>query len=113
MEEIEIGEYVRTNNKGIKRIERIDNNKTVNKYLYFTGVEDFEGKEYGIIKTTEIVKHSKQLIDLIDFGDFVNGEKIIEKWDTRISSIKSNFNEEDIKTILTKEQMEANQYVVK
>ena len=110
MEEIEIGEYVRTNNKGIKRIERIDNNKTVNKYLYFTGVEDFEGKEYGIIKTTEIVKHSKQLIDLIDFGDFVNGEKIIEKWDTRISSIKSNFNEEDIKTVLTKEQYMANCY---
>lgn len=64
-DEIEIGEYVRTNNKGIKRIDGIDNNKTVNKYLYFTGIEDFEGKEYKIIKKTEIVKHSKQLIDLI------------------------------------------------
>ena len=70
-DKIEVGEYVRTNNKGIKRIDRIDTNKTVNKYLYFTGTEDFEGKEYGIIKTTEIVKHSKQLIDLIEFGDIV------------------------------------------
>lgn len=70
-DKIDVGEYVRTNNKGIKRIDRIDNNKTVNKYLYFTGIEDFEGKEYGIIKTTEIVKHSKQLIDLIEVGDII------------------------------------------
>lgn len=109
---IEVGEYVRTKKKGIRKIDRIDNNKTVNKYLYFTGIEDFEGKEYGIIKTTEIVKHSKQLIDLIEIGDFVNEEKIIEKWDTRISSIKSNFYEEDIKTILTKESYMANCYKV-
>ena len=68
-DKIEVGEYVRTNNKGIKRIDRIDNNKTVNKYLYFTGIEDFEGKEYMRIKTTEIVKHSKQLIDLIEVKD--------------------------------------------
>ncbi len=112
MEEIKEGEYVRTNNKGIKRIDRIDNNKTVNKYLYFTGIEDFEGKEYKIIKTTEIVKHSKQLIDLIEVGDYVNGELITDKWDTRISSIRSNFSEEDIKTIITKESYMANCYKV-
>ena len=75
MEEIEVGDYVRTKNKGIRRIEIIDNNKTVNKYLYFTGIEDFEGKEYGIIKTTDIVKHSKQLIYLVEVGDFVKWRK--------------------------------------
>ena len=80
LEKIEIGEYVRTKSKGIKRIDRIDNNKTVNKYLYFTGIEDFEGKEYGIIKTTEIVKHSKNLIDLIEVRRFC-------KW---ISYIRTN-----------------------
>lgn len=78
--DIEVGEYVRTSNKGIKRIDRIDNNKTVNKYLYFTGIEDFEGKEYRIIKTTEIVKHSKQLIDLVEVRRFC-------KW---ISYIRTN-----------------------
>nr|DAF60488.1 MAG TPA: hypothetical protein [Myoviridae sp. ctLq07] len=112
--EIEVGEYVRTNNKGIKRIDRIDNNKTVNKYLYFTGIEDFEGKEYKIIKTTEIVKHSKQLIDLIEIGDYVNGEKIVE-----ISAYKDWIDihsevlfERDIQTILTKESYMANCYKV-
>lgn len=84
----------------------------MNKYLYFTGIEDFEGKEYGIIKTTEIVKHSKQLIDLVEEGDYVNGELITDKWDTRVSSIRSNFSEEDIKTILTKESYMANCYKV-
>lgn len=128
MEEIEVGEYVRTNNKGIKRIDRIDNNKTVNKYLYFTGIEDFEGKEYGIIKTTEIVKPSKQLIDLIEKDDYVNGSKVLavmEDMETGELHLEMTFNytneeigdctiyDKDIKTILTKEQMEANQYVVK
>lgn len=59
-----------------------------------------------------IAKHSKHLIDLIQVGDYVNGELITDKWDTRISSIRSNFSEEDIKTILTKEIYMANCYKV-
>lgn len=124
-DKIEVGEYVRTKNKGIKRIDRIDNNKTVNKYLYFTGIEDFEGKEYGIIKTTDIVKHSKQLIDLIEIGDFVNGYKVINvinkepcpsgkcvDIDSSKDSSECTLWEEDIQTILTKEQYMANCYKV-
>ncbi len=123
-DKIEVGEYVRTNNKGIKRIDRIDTNKTVNKYLYFTGTEDFEGKEYGIIKTTEIVKHSKQLIDLIEFGDivkdkynkyevaFVKDDKIYCN-DYNLDDSLITLREQEIKTILTKEQYMANCYKVR
>ena len=64
------------------------------------------------VSLKNIVKHSKQLIDLIEVGDYVNGELITDKWDTRISSIRSNFSEEDIKTILTKEIYMANCYKV-
>lgn len=124
--DIEVNEYVRTKNKGIRKIDRIDNNKTINKYLYFTGKEDFEGKEYGIIKTTDIVKHSKQLIDLIEVGDYVNGYKVINAINNKelcpsgkcvdIDSSKDSSEctlwEEDIKTILTKEQYMANCYKV-
>lgn len=125
-DKIEVEEYVRTKNKGIKRIDRVDNNKTVNKYLYFTGIEDFEGKEYGIIKTTEIVKHSKQLIDLIECGDYVNGRKVkhigmfegfpdypklIFVDETHLIPSDTCENDE-IKTILTKELYEANCYKV-
>lgn len=122
-DKIDVGEYVRTNNKGIKRIDRIDNNKTVNKYLYFTGIEDFAGKEYGIIKTTEIVKHSKQLIDLIEVGDivedkynkyevaFVKDDKIYCN-DYNLDDSLITLREQDIKKILAREQFEANCYKV-
>lgn len=125
MKEIDIGEYVRTNNKGIKRIDRVDNNKTVNKYLYFTGIEDFEGKEYKIIKTTEIVKHSRQLIDLIEVGDFVNGYRVINvinegpcpsgkcvDIDSSKDSSECTLWGNDIQTILTKESYMDNCYKV-
>lgn len=123
---IEVNEYVRTKNKEIRKIDRIDNNKTINKYLYFTGKEDFEGKEYGIIKTTDIVKHSKQLIDLIEVGDIVNnGYRVINvinegpcpsgkcvDIDSSKDSSECTLWEEDIETILTHEQFEQNSYKV-
>lgn len=124
--DIEVNEYVRTKNKGIRKIDRIDNNKTINKYLYFTGKEDFEGKEYGIIKTTDIVKHSKQLIDLIEVGDYVNGREVkhIAMFEGFPDYPKLIFVDEthlipddtcenaEIKTILTKEQYLTNCYKV-
>nr|DAY80357.1 MAG TPA: hypothetical protein [Caudoviricetes sp.] len=51
------------------------------------------------------LKHSKQLIDLIEVGDFVNGHRIFCK-------IHGEIGEKDIKTILTKEQYLANCYKV-
>lgn len=116
-DEIKINEYVRTKNKGIKRIDRIDNNKTVNKYLYFTGIEDFEGKEYGIIKTTEIVKHSKIISEVVEIGDYVNGKLIhkIDKGPNYCYLYYGNcktFVDYQIQTILTKEQYIANCYKV-
>lgn len=73
---------------------------------------DMETTRYGFTLEEEIVKHSKQLIDLIEEGDYVNGELITDKWDTRISSIRSNFSSEGIKTILTKEIYAQNCYKV-
>ena len=114
---------MRKKNKGIKRIDRIDNNKTVNKYLYFTGIEDFEGKEYGIIKTTEIVKHSKQLIDLIENKDVlkVRIDKTImvfgmdeDTSDIKYKELIENIEngEYELLEILTHERFEANCYKV-
>lgn len=120
MNEIEVGEYVRTSNNGIKRIDTIFKNKTVNKYGYEVGSE-WDGKLYSYIKTTDILKHSKNIIDLIEVGDFVNGYTIItvnyeEQYITTL--FVNNFGEKaikvlqdtDIKTILTKEQYNQNCY---
>ena len=124
---IEIGEYVRlAKNQGINKI--IDKKgdmyvlreNIVNKYGY---VEDFL-YEWEFKK--EIVKHSKQLIDLIECGDYVNGKevkhiamfegfpdypKLIFVDETHLIPDDTCENDE-IKTILTKEQYLANCYKV-
>lgn len=94
-DEYEVGEYYRTKNGEIFKIVDLD--------------------EYGFLVDKfyyQIVKHSKNIIDLIEVGDYVNGERITDKWETRISSIKSNFSEEDIKSIVTHEQMQSIEYKV-
>ena len=119
---IKVNEYVRTTNKGIKKIDHIDNNKTVNKYLYYIG-EDFEGKEYGYIKTTEIVKHSPNIIDLIEEGDYVNGKEILEIKQNAESGLRYLMysyvpmkyyveRRDEIKSIVTKQQFEQVRYIV-
>lgn len=109
MSEIEVGDYVRINNDfrlialGIGKVVGI-NKDSIHVKMNFELPFSF--------KKENIANHSKQLIDLIEEGDYVNGELITDKWDTRVSSIRSNFSEEDIKTILTKESYMANCYKV-
>ena len=106
---IEAGEYVRTKNGKIDKV--VSNNYHMGKYIE---------AEKGFIFCNSIVKHSKQLIDLIEGGDIVNGMKVLdihkprdlwEPIEIRVDSRYTNFIlVEDIKTILTKEQFEANCY---
>lgn len=106
---IEAGEYVRTENGKIDKV--VSNNCYMEKYIK---------AEKGFIFCKNIVKHSKQLIDLIEGGDIVNGMKVLdihkprdlwEPIEIRVDSRYTNFIlVEDIKTILTKEQFEANCY---
>lgn len=116
---IEVGEYVRTKNNGIKRVDTIFENKTVNKYGYVVG-SDWDGKWYSYIKTTEILKHSKNILDLIEVGDIV--EVLDIDWVRVMNIDDEDFLElfkEDIKkgdwklqAILTKEQYNQNCYKV-
>ena len=73
--EIKVGEYVRTKNKGIQKIAYIRPNATVNKYAYFIGYDDDGDRLNGILKTTDILKHSFNLIDIIE-------ERRLCKWRT-------------------------------
>ena len=115
MSEIEVGEYVRTEEGYIGiLIEYIPNALNYLKIDVGKEIRRDNGMSDNYIYTRYgfQLKHSKQLIDLVKVGDYVNGELITDKWDTRISSIRSNFSEEDIKTILTKEIYMANCYKV-
>ena len=111
MEEIKVGEYVRTEDGYIIKYDDKDINTTIFDEGYIECCHLF-------IDTQEIVKHSPNIIDLIEVGDYVNGDKVrsIDRVDSEYGIVKcSNCNHYwnyEIKTILTKEQYEANCYEV-
>ena len=64
---------------------------------------------------SEVIKASHNIIDLIEVGDYVNGCRVIkinlESPLKYVKCINDNcFEEKEIKTILTKKQMENNCY---
>ena len=100
--EIKVNEFVRTRYGEIGKVSET-----------YPRLKWRKKKTSSDLDFNSIVKHSSNLIDLIQCGDYVNGEQITDIWNgNRISSVKSNFNEEDIKTIVTKEQFESITYKV-
>lgn len=109
--DIEVNEYVRTKDGKI--------DKLINSNFYMSIYVECEK---GLYLIENIVKHSKQLIDLIEVGDYVNGYKVIKLKDgfangtmeivLSKNTIIYRHHSEDIKTILTKERYMANCYKV-
>ena len=109
--DIEVGEYVRTKDGKIDKV--INSN-------FYMGI--YVECEKGLYLIKSMVKHSKELIDLIDKDDYVNGYKVIKLKDGfangTMEIVLSNntiiyrHHSEDIETILTKEKMMANCYKV-
>mgnify|MGYP007029132317 CR=1 FL=1 len=120
MNKLEIGEYGRTNyGKIIKFAWLQDSNgkEYENKVILING-NKLSNDLYYFTKGETIIKHSEQLIDLIECGDYVNGRevkhitmfegfpdypKLIFVDETYLIPGESCEND-DIKTILTKEQ---------
>ena len=97
MEEIKVGEYVRTKN-GIAKIINVEENPHKEKTIYVLdkNIISIEDAKYGIFHLTvnplaeemtnkfdthfgdekQILKHSKNPIDIIEEGDYVNGDRI-------------------------------------
>lgn len=122
--EIEVGEYGRTNKGKIfifAWLENSDGKRYTNKVLLGNG-KIFENKFYYFDDGEEIVKHSKNIIDLIEVGDYVNGEQVsnVDKIDninfiewTDGDMYKTEIeNDKFIETIVTKEMMESISYKV-
>lgn len=128
MEEIKVGEYVRTN-RWIGKIEEI---KTT--YVRMNGNHD-KSYKLDIFKSIwftrkDFIKHSFNIIDLIEEGDYVNGIKVINiDCDGKIYIAEDlgephfrgifngcfywtilDFKYFDIKSIVTKEMMESVEY---
>ena len=130
--EIEVGEYVRTKNGVIAKVENIETYYADKVYWfdkviyrdYEDGIEhlyDYKLEEY-------ILKRSKNIIELIEEGDFVNGKQIeciletsikVKDVAERILCFETDFPIEkglrtyhncDIKSIVTKEQFKNIEY---
>lgn len=113
---IEVNEYVRTKNGVIDKVDAL--------YGMIENTVHLENQKW--FDTKKIVNHSKQLIDLIEIGDYVNGRevkhiamfegfpdypKLIFVDETHLIPDDTCENEE-IQTILTKEIYIANCYKV-
>lgn len=78
--------------------------------------------EFYYFKTGEkIINHSKNIIDLIEVGDYVNGKEILrinDYGDFKRADFNLDYDDgdavynDDIKTIITKEQIETLEYKV-
>ena len=125
---MEVGEYVRTKNGLIGIVNKIElagsGVRFGGEYLSETIIQFNDGKVYERrVKEKDIIKHSFNLIDLIEVGDYVNGNIVTDKYlfagEKPVIEIERNDTnckclcEKDIKSILTHELYEANAYKVK
>ena len=115
MEELQIGEYIRTPYHKIEKIEKITKENgwtciTTNKDAY----------ELQWLKDNK-VKHSKNIIDLIEKDDYVNGCRVYEVEEKgitvyqKVEDSSTDYNyipKDEIKIIWTKEQLKTIEYNV-
>ena len=123
---IKVGDYVRTVDGVIAKVVTISSYYKTKVYhfdntLYQDWDEDIDYlKDSNLEKN--INKHSKYIIDLIEVGDYVNGHEVINKDDINTGCMCEIYLLEDdgtygiwdenIKSIVTKEQFESVEYRV-
>lgn len=115
MSEIEVGEFVRTKDDGIVKL--------LEKEIDGSGLWCGDVDKAFWLRENNIIKHSKDIIDLIEVGDYVNGAYVhTVDYKRKIVSINAmleegyagnvDLNETLIKSILTHEQYVKNAYEV-
>ena len=114
-DKLEVGHFIRTI-KGIGRIEEITEDRTEIYFNCDTGLTiSFIKKDFTQEEMAQYYKHSDNIIDLIEVGDYVNGCRVhrIANCITIILDNEENIswvNPNEIKSILTKEQFESMSY---
>jgi len=122
VENIEVEEYIRTKNGRIAKIDTINNVR----YTYWTAkvkrkpelVGTYRILINGKYELEDIVKNSKNIIDLIEVGDYVNGlivQDIIKTDKKHILYVNGDYTsggiqKNEIKSIVTKEQFAQMEY---
>ena len=104
-----VGDYARSETYGIIKIEKY--------YLDGERVHIFSNnnKEYNVAKTIfDNFKSSPNIIDLIEFGDYVNRHRVSNVFDEYIvtEDEQITIDKENIKSIVTHEQFESMEYKI-
>lgn len=116
--DIEVEEYVRLKQGIIAKVSNINDFREPSMKF---GIDANYFKDIVFVGENDIVKHSKNIIDLIEVGDYVNGYKVSDKESTLLSTNVKGIDRsgyhipisqygENIETILTHEQYESNCY---
>ena len=115
------GEYCRTKSGFIAKLIEIDDDGL----CWFDGaITESGGETYNLLypdEIDEVRKHYKDIINLIEVGDYINGLKVIElektggevTWIDIGGLVDLITYNEDIKNIITKERMQKIIYEVK
>lgn len=118
MADININEYVRTEKGSIGKFKSYGIDDVDEKIVYFKN-----NKGTTCVDENEIVKHSPNIIDLIEVGDYVNGRLVLQVdyknknvclliplTDTLANTNIMWYGYEDIKTVVTHEQISNIEY---
>ena len=101
---MKVGDYVRTKDG---RIFRWSN-------LCTTDIEDYMEHTRKILFIEDEIKSSPNIIDLIEVGDYVNGCSVLHKENNElVCGLLLRYKEENIQSVVTKEQFEAIKYEIK
>lgn len=73
-----------------------------------------KSKTNGYIDYNEVYKKSNNIIDILEVGDYVNGEKVTDKFDYLLVFGNADYykDENEIKSIVTKEAFESMEYKI-
>ena len=123
---MKVGDYVRTNNGLIFKIVGgnednwdLDIEYSKLEYMEDTWLELYKYNDNGGWFIKENCKSSPNIIDLIEIGDYVNGEKVVNfmlnnnlRAGVIVDSSHYGYDFDEIKSIVTKEQFENMEYKV-
>ena len=123
--EIRLGEYVRTKNGIIAKVIGVQSGG-IEKYFFDKEVHNLFNYLNGLVVENVVVKHSFNIIDLIEKGDYINGYKVLDiDFKNEMICLLMPFDEENkskynivwntkyfIKSIVTKEMFQNIEYRV-
>ena len=106
---LEVGMYVRTKD-GISKCIKVTPIRE-NSFMYEFDREVYEDIYFLTYSELEKYKSSSNIIDLIEVGDYVNGFPIIHKENDILKcGLLVQFKENEIRSIVTKEQFSSMEY---